>query len=70
MLIIGGEWKKRKKMSDVLTFDPVHDIDWDLMEALARIGKEKLVLKKLSIGSEYYFGIKVVSLHKMRPYYM
>ena len=57
-------------MSDVLTFDPVHDIDWDLMEALARIGKEKLVLKKLSIGSEYYFGIKVVSLHKMRPYYM
>ena len=47
MLTLGGEKEKRA----ALTFDPLRDIDWQLIEAFTKIGKEILVLEKLSLGT-------------------
>ena len=33
-----------------LTFDPIRDIDWQLLEVLTKIGKEIVILKRLSLA--------------------
>ena len=47
MLTLGGE--KKEKMTE-LTFDPIRDIDWQLLEVLSKIGEEIVELKKLSLA--------------------
>lgn len=41
--------KRKEKMTE-LTFDPIRDIDWQLLDVLSKIGQEIVVLKKLSLA--------------------